>query len=239
MIFSSSASAVPVKESDLKDVQKQIEAHAPWYHQIDLGNGVYTIEKTGDDFGYPHKLWESIQSLLPKKLAGQTILDVGCSDGFFSIESVRMGAKHVLAIDTEKRRIRNLTFLKEYLELDALQVQRESLYKLHGVGEFDVGFLLGFLHCTEHPLLALQQMNTLCNTIIIGSLIAPGAKHPYLLWGPWVKGQKKGWVPTTSCLEEMIEFAGFSITNTIHEPYTEHTIFECKRTKIIENPIYS
>lgn len=66
---------------------------AYWFHTIDLGNGqatkgVYDIRSIVE----MHKFEDSLE--------GQTVLDVGSSDGFYSFEFAKRGAKSVLALDT-------------------------------------------------------------------------------------------------------------------------------------------
>lgn len=66
-----------------------------WYHTIELPNrlitkGVYDHRPHLSQYGFP------------KSLQGKKVLDVGASDGFFSFEFERRGAKSVLAIDTNK-----------------------------------------------------------------------------------------------------------------------------------------
>src|SRR2546423_11103508 len=64
-----------------------------WFHRIDLGHGVVTpgIDDT------PAKL---ATIGLPVDLHGQSVLDVGAWDGFFSFEAERRGARRVLATDS-------------------------------------------------------------------------------------------------------------------------------------------
>src|ERR671934_3136918 len=56
-----------------------------WFHRIDLGHGVIT---PGDD-DTPAKL---ATLGFPEDLRGQTVLDIGAWDGFFSFEAERRGA---------------------------------------------------------------------------------------------------------------------------------------------------
>src|SRR5437667_3601082 len=63
-----------------------------WFHTMDLGQGVIT---SGRD-RTPRKL-ERVQ--LPPDLSGQSVLDIGAWDGFFSFECERRGAARVVAID--------------------------------------------------------------------------------------------------------------------------------------------
>src|SRR5215813_1012660 len=63
-----------------------------WYHSIDLGHGVVT--KGIDDT--PYRLGRLD---LPASFAGETVLDIGAWDGFFSFEAERRGAARVVAAD--------------------------------------------------------------------------------------------------------------------------------------------
>jgi 2-polyprenyl-3-methyl-5-hydroxy-6-metoxy-1,4-benzoquinol methylase len=64
-----------------------------WHHTITLPNG-WTSRGTFD-----HRRSLSKYGF-PESLRGKKVLDVGASDGFFSFEFERRGAKSVLAIDT-------------------------------------------------------------------------------------------------------------------------------------------
>jgi len=69
--------------------------NASWYHTIRVfdeikTSGVFDHEKYLSKYG------------LPESLKGKSVLDVGCSDGFFAFEFEKRGAQSVLAIDTNK-----------------------------------------------------------------------------------------------------------------------------------------
>lgn len=67
--------------------------NANWYHTFDLGNGNVT------------KGVFDLRPVLPvhnfeESLEGKTVLDVGTGDGLYAFEFEKMGAKSVLAVDT-------------------------------------------------------------------------------------------------------------------------------------------
>ncbi len=72
---------------------REFASQGKWYHTICLAPGVVTAGV------YDHAPFLS-QYGFPESLAGQRVLDVGASDGFFSFEMERRGAASVLAIDT-------------------------------------------------------------------------------------------------------------------------------------------
>jgi len=57
----------------------------PWYHSVDLGNGVVTKGQ------YDHRPYLPYYGL-PDDLRGKTALDIGAASGFFSFELERRGA---------------------------------------------------------------------------------------------------------------------------------------------------
>ena len=76
--------------SDLKELFE----NGKWYHCFRYGklisNGVYVIEQFIRHYGFENDY------------AGKTVLDVGCSDGYFSIWMKEHGATYVCAIDSNK-----------------------------------------------------------------------------------------------------------------------------------------
>lgn len=80
-----------IGRSALDDLLK----NASWYHTIDFfdhlhSRGVYDHRKVINNYGFP------------KSLLGKNVLDVGCSDGFFSFEFEKRGSSSVLAVDMNK-----------------------------------------------------------------------------------------------------------------------------------------
>src|SRR6476659_1405170 len=63
-----------------------------WYHVLDLGDGIRTPGHFDLETTLPHYS-------LPARLDGLRVLDVGCSDGFFTFEFAKRGAKEVVAVD--------------------------------------------------------------------------------------------------------------------------------------------
>ena len=57
-----------------------------WFHTIDLGDGIITP-------GQKDTPAELVHLHLPADLSGQTVLDIGAYDGFYSFEAERRGAK--------------------------------------------------------------------------------------------------------------------------------------------------
>src|SRR5262249_61439718 len=82
-----------------------IERLGPWFHAIDLGGGLRT--KTAsvgrEPADHPRPTWELVKECLPSDLTGQSVLDVGCNAGLYSVEAKRRGAARVLGVDVQRR----------------------------------------------------------------------------------------------------------------------------------------
>lgn len=91
---------------------------------------------------------------MPARLNGKRVLDIGCNEGFFSLEAKRRGAADVLGLDTNadairraRRRADNITFL------------HQSWHSLPE-GQFDLILLLSALHYESRPRELLRALSS-------------------------------------------------------------------------------
>jgi len=194
-----------------------------WAHRIDLGQGIVTPG-----------VWDTpalVERLhLPADLTGQTVLDVGCWDGFYSFEAERRGARRVLATDSftwqgqswgsregfELAR-RTLGSRVEDLEIDVLDLSPER------TGAFDVVLFLGVLYHMRHPMLALERVASVTTRLcivetVIDLLYVP---RPALAFYPAAELNRddSNWFgPTPSAVEAMLRSAGFQRVERVWPP---------------------
>ena len=76
-----------------------VERLGPWFHRIDLGDGVVTKSASvaGEAADHPLPTWDAISRALPEDLRGLSVLDVGCNAGFYSVEAKRRGERSARA----------------------------------------------------------------------------------------------------------------------------------------------
>src|SRR6266436_7719165 len=93
----------------------ELERLEPWFHCIDLGDGIVTKSKSaiGEPVEHPRPTWEKVRVCLPEDLSGKSVLDVGCNAGFYSIEMKRRGAARVLGIDSDPEYLAQARFAAE------------------------------------------------------------------------------------------------------------------------------
>jgi len=201
------------------DIRSRVDA-IRWYHTIDLGHGLVTpgIDDT------PLRL---TRLDLPGSFAGQTVLDVGAWDGFFSFEAERRGAARVLATDLfawrgptwstkagfELARV-TLGSRVEDLEIDVMDLTPER------VGVFDVVLFLGVLYHLPHPYLALERIASVTRRLLVLETVVDmiGFGRPAVAFYPGreLNGDPTNWWgPNVPAVEGMLKTSGFSEVRTI------------------------
>jgi len=154
----------------------------PWFHRIDLGDGIFTKTESvmGEPVDHPLGPWQTIQKLLPDELSRKTLLDVGCNAGFYAFEAKRRGAARVLGVDGQRQHVRQALFVRKVLGLD-VEFRRVNVYDLSPlrVGQFDITLALGLLYHLKHPILALENLYQVTREmLIIETAIMPPLQTP-------------------------------------------------------------
>jgi tRNA (mo5U34)-methyltransferase len=186
----------------------------PWWHRMDLGDGIVTAGIDDPAARLPHLG-------LPESLEGKSVLDVGAWDGFFSFEAERRGASRVLATDSFSWRgedpfgkagfelaRRALGSRVEDRDIEVLDISPSS------VGTFDVVLFLSVLYHMRHPLLALERVRSVTRELLVLET------HVDMLWalrpamafypGRELKGDDTNWWgPNPRAVDAMLRAAGF------------------------------
>ena len=155
---------------DADEIRAGVLALEPWFHQIDLGQGVLTkaCPAATEPIDHPAGTWQIIKRCLPDDLEGRSVLDVGCNAGFYAIEAKRRNAGRVVGIDSQRMHIRQARFAARVLGLD-LEYERMSVYDLSEdrVGKFDVTLALGLIYHCKHVILALEKLFQVTGDLLV------------------------------------------------------------------------
>jgi tRNA (mo5U34)-methyltransferase len=136
-------------------IEEAARANPAWRHRIAL-TGAFTTPGTEDT----QTEWRRLQ--IPESLTGRRVLDVGCSDGFYSFECERRGAE-VVAIDDESSLMTN-TYNGFQIAHDALGSNVSYAVKdVHTLdpasdGTFDLVLFINVLYHLKNPMLALERL---------------------------------------------------------------------------------
>ncbi len=193
------------RETLLEQIQQE-----HWYQSIPLGDGTTTAGETGDAEHDKIAMME-----LPADLSGKSVLDIGCSEGFYSYEFESRGASKILAIDKHPdacRKFRLIHQLRdsqvEFREIDFFDLDRTE------VGQHDIVLFLAVFHHVRHPLLAIDRLYDLTAEVTfieyVEALPESGEDLSLLLRRKSKKPGLYQMLPTRSYMIEMLQRAGYS-----------------------------
>lgn len=154
--------------NDIKTAVDAFQLKQPWNHNFILPGNVETRK---GDFVSPAKNRNKLKRLEEIfnciDLKGKSVFDVGCNEGFFSIEMAERGAS-VTGLDVDTLRVEKAEFVKsllaphqpiEYVCENFLTTNKE-------LGLADVVLCLGFLHRVPDPISAIAKLAAMGDTLI-------------------------------------------------------------------------
>ena len=204
-------------------------AQYPWYHTLDLGNGVVT------DGMFDHRGIEE-KCLLPRDLNGLRCLDVGTMDGFWAFTMEGRGADEVVAVDMDDPEALdwpaalrdNVVKTMDQTKTARFELAREaraskvtrvlrSVYDIDtDLGLFDLVFCGDLLVHLKDPVTAVERLRRVCR----GSAIVYNPVREQLPYRRRPLAQFDGidefewWLPNRAALRRLLVAAGFSRVET-------------------------
>ncbi|HEX4631050.1 MAG TPA: DUF1698 domain-containing protein [Chthoniobacterales bacterium] len=224
----------------------------PWFHRIDLGNGIFTKTESvmGEPVDHPRETWEVIQRCLPADLNGKSVLDVGCNGGFYCVEAKGRGASRVLGVDGQRQHVRQALFVRKVLGLD-LECRRFSVYDLDPatIGVFDITLALGLVYHLKHLVRALERLYDVTRELlIVETAIVPPEQTPpsfvqslgeirqtlhpifYAENPPEAKEQVYNWfLPSPEALQALLANTGFEEV-TVASIVRDRAVLVCRKS---------
>lgn len=139
---------------DVETARRRVAAHGRWFHEIEVAPGVVTPGEDSNRIKLP--LLDELG--LPRDARGLRVLDLGCSDGFFSFEMEKRGAQ-IVAADFVAETATGFAVARELLG-SRVEYWTENVYNLDPGkhGKFDLILFLGVLYHLRKPLAALDAI---------------------------------------------------------------------------------
>ena len=236
------------------EILAEVQRLAPWFHCIDLGNGVLTKSKSaiGEPIDHPRPTWQSVKMCLPEDVSGQTVLDVGCNAGFYAIEMKRRGAERVVGLDSQRELIRQARFVRDVLGLE-IDYQRKSVYDLDPavMEQFDITLALGLIYHCKHLVLALEKLFLITRRLLVlETAIYPPEKTPasfeydeggqrptlhpiaYVENRPEAKEAVYNWfLPSTAALTALLRNIGFDHIQVLPTAASDRAVISCRKNQ--------
>ena len=219
------------------DVRALLAGQTHWFHSFEFGNGLTT---PGRD---PSR--SKLDALdLPARLDGQSVLDVGAYDGYFSFQCEKRGAARVVAADSFIWRFeRHRTAFRLVHQLLGSVVEERDIaveqLSPETVGTFDLVLFLGVLYHTKDMPGYLERIRSVTSGVaIVETLVdmldveSPSARY----YPPLFPNRRTlWWGPNRACVEGMLRSAGFSRIE-YKGLWAEHTVAELAGTAAPEGP---
>jgi tRNA (mo5U34)-methyltransferase len=204
-------------------LRHQAEAEPYWFQRIELFPGYFS---PGWDDPAENKL---PYYGLPDDLTGLRVLDIGCAEGFFSLEAERRGAREVIGIDSFPDSIRRFNVAKVARQSSATAFLM-NVYDLEPkrLGTFDLVLFYGVLYHLKHPQLALERILSICTGTLL--LQTHALDDPRLQDGPYARFYPHGmlsgaqgehydptvfWLLNEPCCMGMLDLVGFTEVEVI------------------------
>ena len=204
---------------------------SPWNHNIPLPHGVYTAG-CSDYYPAHREMMRLVHDRLDGNFKGRRIVDIGCLEGYFSLECALQGAE-VLGIDGKLLNVRKCEFVRSVLGVeqatfilgDAMNVTRRSF------GQFDVVLALGLLYHLEDPYTFLANLAGLCRGFALIDTQVALDDQPESI--------KEGWRPDLSEMRTFT-FAGRSYEGRLFREFptgTARDVKDLSPTASLENEL--
>ncbi|HEY7129687.1 MAG TPA: glycosyltransferase [Nitrospira sp.] len=214
--------------------QDEVDA-LPWWHSIDLGNGVVT--KGGKTL---QAIRTEAEVAFRYGVEGKTVLDIGAWNGAFSFEAERRGAAAVTALDhhiwtTDPEHRKAFELARDALGSSVKDIICDVHDVTPSIGEFDVVLLMGIFHHLKNPLLAMEIVGPLAREMLIleSYTALNDLKVPAMRFFPRheLDGDASNWWgPNIPCLRATLELIGFrKIQPTLHPTANNRVIMHAWR----------
>lgn len=142
-----------------------IDSLAPWFYEFDLGELGRTVSKLDPDVLPIHETRLQMvnaaidRAFEPGEIPGLDCIDVGCHEGYYTVELAKRGVRSVLGVDVREESLQKARFVADALGLSGVSFRQADAEHMgtQSVGTFDLTLFLGLLYHVENPMLCLRN----------------------------------------------------------------------------------
>ena len=226
---------IMTKEEILKRVE-EYSKDQEWNHFFIFPFGIETKKCETRSPGFNTNKWIRLEPILDRlNIKNKKILDVGCSDGYFSVQCAKKGAARVLGIDADELRIKRARFAKQVYELENVEFRNIDLYdeKLRSE-KFNIVIGLGLLHRIP-DIYSFLKIITDIGCVAILEFKAIRSYRAICKWGGGeVKSNKLNklyFLPSVRFVMEILEEFGFNY----HKVFKDRSALKYKRVILVSS----
>jgi tRNA (mo5U34)-methyltransferase len=194
-----------------REAERLVSSVPVWHHRFEIAPGVITPGNHDPAF-----LVEKMA--LPENLSGLSVLDIGASDGFFSLHLRRRGAR-VVAVDYRAKHAHGFGVMEQISGLE-FEYYQKNLYEItrDELGAFDVVLFFGILYHFPDMIKALSLVPTVCDgQMFLETDCANEVAQEFAL-ARYYRGSSLNnditnfWSPNALCLRDMLYDRGFDVS---------------------------
>lgn len=194
---------------DIAEAEAIVRAVPAWHHDFEIFPDV----RTNGSYD-PSSMWQHLQ--LPDDLTGKRVLDIGASDGFFSMNLARHGAD-VTSVDYRRKDVHGFAAMEQITNLK-FKYQQANIYELRqaDIGTFDIVLFLGVLYHLPDMVRALAIVRDLCDGVLFLETDAEPDLVPGIACARYYEADTLAndltnfWAPNKECVFAMLRDVGFS-----------------------------
>ncbi len=126
-----------------------------------------------------HNCEEELKKInLPKDMTGLTLLDIGCSEGFYCFEATKRGCTRVVGIDINAERIKIAKDMRNKSGYTNVYFFEADLYDIvKHISKFDIVLFLSVFHHLKYPVGALKILHELTKKLLIAEIEVSGTDN--------------------------------------------------------------
>ncbi len=235
--FTSRRSAVA--RASREDLRATVDKLSPWMIPLPIEDGINTMPDSSGSRAARHRMrfrrdliCRTVADLLGADAATTHALDIGCNNGFFSLDLADRGVGHVYGVDLRSSNIAQASFLRDHYGIGNAEFAVSDADDLPA-GEWDVVLNLGVLYHVVNPLQFVRQTYELCrNFAILDTVVHHEPVSAYFLFGdkdtslPEEGRETYEFHPTYRATIDTLHYAGFrEVFEIVGDTSTPHQLY--------------
>jgi tRNA (mo5U34)-methyltransferase len=208
------------------DEAKKLVAQVPhWHHAFEIYPGLVTPGSYD-----PNVLLEKMR--LPSNLRGARVLDIGTSDGFFTLRLAQRGG-NVVALDYRGKRDHGYYVTEKLNDLN-VEYHQINIFDIDTslLGQFDIVLFLGVLYHLPDMIKGLHTVRQCCSGTLFIETHSENEFCPHIAAARYYQGATLAndhtnfWAPNRLCVMDMLHDTGFDVVRD--EVWGERLFVEAK-----------
>jgi SAM-dependent methyltransferase len=138
-------------------------------HNVRLADGSETLPEAGwliADSPWTQAALRSLRLFYGTRLAGRTIVDLGCLEGGYTVEFARAGMR-ATGLEVRRSNFENCLRVRDETGVDGLDFINDDVWNLAAHGPFDAAYCCGLLYHLDKPAEFIGLMSRCVRDVII------------------------------------------------------------------------